>query len=165
MDLAEFNAAKKEIAARREAVTNELETVFKTAVMELFDKHAGYLHSISWVQYTPYFNDGDTCHFNAHLPPTVNGFGDYEDEDAQEAVLTAEEIAARNEWQGTATERWMPQWYGVSEERRTQFEAAEKAVHELFEQFDSDDFETMFGDHAKITITQEGIDVDSYEHD
>jgi len=31
--------------------------------------------------------------------------------------------------------------------------------------FDSDDMESMFGDHAKVTVTKNGIEVEEYEHE
>ena len=57
--------------------------------------------SVSWTQYTPYFNDGEECTFSAHIDYFyVNGtdkYGDtmwgYDEEDFEgEAVLKREEL-------------------------------------------------------------------------
>ena len=41
---------------------------------------------------------------------------------------------------------------------------ADKVVAFL-EVFDDDDFETMFGDHCKVTVTSTEIEIDGYDHD
>jgi len=45
-----------------EKLRNTGEDALKEAFKEIFDKHPS-IYSISWKQYTPYFNDGDPCYF------------------------------------------------------------------------------------------------------
>lgn len=40
-----------------------------------------------------------------------------------------------------------------------------KEIKAFLGTFDDDDYLTMFGDHAKVTVNKAGIEVDFYEHD
>ena len=44
---------------------------------EAFAKTDPRIQAISWTQYTPYFNDGDSCTFSAHTSyPSYIGIGE-----------------------------------------------------------------------------------------
>lgn len=108
---------------------------------------------IKWTQYTPYFNDGDPCVFGVNEPTfsnasdgsEVTAWGDYEGEEAE--VFS---------FQGTYR---MP----------AQLQDKAKHIESLTEMICSDAMEEVllgaFGDHAVVTVTADGIDVDEYEHD
>lgn len=55
-----------ELLAAQEAYNEKLrntgEEALKEAFKEVFEKHPS-IYSVSWRQYTPYFNDGDPCYF------------------------------------------------------------------------------------------------------
>jgi hypothetical protein len=86
----ELFALKK---AYDEKLANEGEDALKEAFKELFDKHPR-LESVTWVQYTPYFNDGDPCYFSVHdfdasisepeETETSEGPGDEEEEEDED---------------------------------------------------------------------------------
>ncbi len=42
---------------------------------------------------------------------------------------------------------------------------AQGDVAEFLSQFDEDDLEEMFGDHAKVVVTRKGVKVQHYEHE
>lgn len=50
---------------RKKLLIKELQEQFPVMFKELFDKYPN-AESISWNQYTPYFNDGDECIFSVH---------------------------------------------------------------------------------------------------
>lgn len=55
-----------------------IEEAFSEACKELFDSNAD-LKSFGWRQYTPYFNDGNTCTFGSyHDTPNINGYDWYD---------------------------------------------------------------------------------------
>lgn len=62
----ELLASQEELTAAQKAFNKKAndigEDALKEAFKEVFDKHPS-LYSISWRQYTPYFNDGDPCYF------------------------------------------------------------------------------------------------------
>ena len=125
---------KKKLDALRakyiEASKQELEVGLK----EFFDKYPD-LQIISWPQYTPYFNDGDTCEFSSHAGyATINGRGDYEDEDDEAKYPELPEK--------------------VVEE-----------IQDFLGQINEDVYESVYGDHVEVTITRKGTTIDYYDHD
>ena len=40
-----------------------------------------------------------------------------------------------------------------------------KDINDLLENIDQDTLETMFGDHAKVIVSADGIEAESYQHD
>jgi len=42
---------------------------------------------------------------------------------------------------------------------------ANKSVVSFLSEFDEDDYKEMFGDHCRVTVTRESIEVDGYEHE
>lgn len=117
----------------------EAEKIFQPEALKLFEKWPE-LQSFSWTQYTPYFNDGDTCEFGANTDwPTVILAGATEEdiEDAYEGVVGESENA----------------------------EEIEKDVKEFLAQINDELYQDMFGDHVEITVTAGGIEVEEYDHD
>jgi hypothetical protein len=50
--------------------------------------------------------------------------------------------------------------YGAAE-----YEDIKKFINDFLSQFDDELLKSMFGDHAQIVITKEGISVEEYEHE
>lgn len=121
---------------------------FSAAAKELFEKHPE-METFSWNQYTPYFNDGDSCEFSANTEQesiSING------EDAYE-------IAKDTDWSGSKPKP-------LPEDELSPLLPAQKDVAEFLQNFDEDDYETMFGDHCEVVVNRDGtIDVEEYSHD
>lgn len=142
MGLEEIAATTEELkAAMRKAAEDQI----RPALLEEVEKLAANfpeLEKLRWTQYTPYFNDGDTCYFGFHgLQYKLK-----EDEESGDYGDGFEYASS----------------YGDS----TQIE---KAVAELSSRLNKlkDALEIAFGDHAEVTIdiaTKE-ITVEEYEHD
>lgn len=174
---------KAEIAAfdeKRKALVKELQTQFPSMFVELF-KQAPNLESIGWTQYTPYFNDGDTCEFGVHTDDLyLNGVNLYDDSDLDFSIniynyaeLKTEADLLVNEELAEKTGRT---WYkgkqlgqqGMLYNAKYDPDAA-KAVAQIQEVLNSipeSFFLDLFGDHCMVTISADGtIDVESYDHD
>lgn len=146
-----FDSLKKaadDIEAAQEKAAKLVKDVaipaFKEAFSELFAAHPD-LVAVRWEQYTPYFNDGEPCHFGVNSPyvkmkDTEEDAGDYED--GFEYVST-----------------WS------LEDKPESLRNAYKAVDELFKLLDNDTAEAAFGDHSQITATRDGFTVDECNHD
>lgn len=67
----QLDAMKQELAIKSKALIQE-------GAKELFAKYGDVVKSFGWVQYTPYWNDGEECRFRANLDyPRINGdYGD-----------------------------------------------------------------------------------------
>lgn len=128
---------------------------------------------LNWHQYTPYFNDGEPCVFNTwpneeafavldklpdYWPRYVEDDEDEEDDGVKPTFLSLDQIKGRR--------------FRYIEGRGYDYEDVEAspaaaAVDNLVSNWDH--FENMlldsFGDHAQVTATREGFNVEFYEHD
>lgn len=129
-------------AAAVKAFQQEAQQFVKPCLQE-FMKTYPNIKAIGWAQYTPYFNDGEECVFSLHgLHASVE---DERDEDFY-------------------GDGWV-ELYGDSEEGFGEVEwkalkDLEKTLGELEEEL-----EAVFGDHVKVIVTKEGVEVEEYEHD
>lgn len=53
--------------------------ILKEGTKSYFEKYGDIVEQIFWQQYTPWFNDGDTCEFSVHEPQIVLRADDSED--------------------------------------------------------------------------------------
>lgn len=179
---------KAELAAfeaKKQAFISELRKEFPTMFKDIFAT-APNLKSVSWTQYTPYFNDGDTCYFSAHTDDLeINGVSEYnDDEDNEEhlydtikqhvhGVLKTEEDVETNK---LLADKIGYSWYANKKigERgllpNPYYDAAlNKAVDDISDvlcTIPKEFLEDLFGDHTKVTIHSDGrIDTEEYDHD
>ena len=180
---------KAELAAfeeKKQAFIAELRNEFPSMFTELFAQ-APKLKSVSWNQYTPYFNDGDSCEFSAHTNDLyINGSNssyDDDDEDGDEDAISVNPciyITLRNEEDVRINKEMCAKtgrsWYanaGIGKDGlapNPKYDAdADRVSSEISEVLSSipDDFLLeLFGDHSKVTIFANGtIEVDDYDHD
>jgi len=100
---------------------------------------------VSWVQYTPYWMDGEECEF-------------WVLQDQTHIKLKSAEVEFQQD------EIFYPYGGRVIEMDSEIKEAFSNMVHEL----GSDHYEFLqetFGDHAEVTATKEGFRVEFYDHD
>jgi len=62
MDIQE---TKNKLAALKKEYRDTAQKAFKDSLKTFLDKYS-FVDAIMWTQYTPYFNDGDTCLFSVH---------------------------------------------------------------------------------------------------
>lgn len=150
---------QKEIQILKNEMLEESKKIFTEVSKSIFEDNPK-IKSFSWTQYTPYFNDGDACTFSADTDYiSVNG------ERVDEA-----------KWINPVTVKTWGNW---NRETRT-YEGREEVpnldydkeladgveeIREFLSHFDNDFFLQQFGDHAQITVTSEGVNIDEYEHD
>jgi hypothetical protein len=160
----------------------EGEAAVKDAFKDLFDKYPE-IRSVTWTQYTPYFNDGDTCTFSVHdfdvslgtdetlraeidekkrLTVEAANAGDY-----KKAQKLKDEVTRLQERLEDEDDDYS---YGESKYtlRRSsnprEVEIAE-AVSALEREMPDDVLESVFGDHSRIVATRDGFKVTEQEHD
>ena len=115
------------------------------------------LVSFSWTQYTPYFNDGDTCYFS------VNCDAEY---------ITTEFIEDNGEsilgYDRESLTIWKNGEYvtnpNVPELDKTAHEVSE-IVSNLLSEISNDVFLILFGDHVEVIVTKNGIEKEDHDHD
>lgn len=123
-----------------------------------------------WTQYTPYYNDGESCEF---------GVGGLWVKTTAEKELEEAGTAVFDHWDldvdyhpslGRIKCHWDPVTRRYINER---YEGPDRARYEICQALDralqSGAFETVllekFGDHAKVTVRRDGIEVEYYDHD
>lgn len=144
------------IRAERETLSQKIRAmagvVFAEEAKKLFEANPK-LASFSWTQYTPYFNDGETCEFGAHTDyiTVTDVDGNEEEEVSSWSVRHYSEKGT--DWQGNP--------YTPSE-----LELAGVAACEFLAEFEDEDFLMMFGDHTRVTVFRDGrVESDDYDHD
>lgn len=137
---------KAEIKRLQEQARQLSQNLFTEGSKQIFQDFPE-LVSVSWQQYTPYFNDGDTCTFSAHTdyPQMVLEIDGEEIED---------EEFSPTEW----AKKYM-------DPKLLPFYDKMVVVHEWLTSFDDDFLLATFGDHARVTLTRDGVEVAEIYHD
>lgn len=143
--------------------------LFKTVAKDFFDHNPG-ITAIKWTQYTPYFNDGETCEFRVNSPTFTN------------ATLDELENVSYGEYDGEVEGVWATE-YSISRILSSD-SSYDKETADLIRKCGGVDAEycdlftemlgcsemenvflAMFGDHVQVILTREGFQVDGYDHE
>jgi hypothetical protein len=161
-----------EFEKKKTELVNEIKPKLGVLFAELF-KDFDQVEYISWNQYTPYFNDGDTCEFGVNSDITVNGLDSWDHpelNDHKYIKLTEENIEEHREF------NFNDKWYYNKEIGETgrfpnenfnsKLSLAVAKISMLVDKIPEQILLEMFGDHKIISIYKDGqIKVDHYEHD
>lgn len=144
----DFLAIKEEMKRLRDEARSKVKNFFIKGMDTIFDTFSE-VKSVSWTQYTPYFNDGEPCEFWCNSDDfCVNGYDDY-DEEGDEGEINVLD-------------------YDYNNGRQYKYHKGEEisnAIGGFLKQLDKDDFKTMFGDHATVIVKKGEITVEEYDHD
>lgn len=135
---------------------------FNEGVKTLFAENPR-LKSVAVKAFTRYFNDDDSTNFSVQGDePIINGYNAYDKEDVYDQYDPNENL-------------WVKSYPTIGEytqnpQPNPKYDAgAEKAVNTaiaFLQAFDSDIYESFFGDHVEITLTAEGATTSPYtNHD
>lgn len=138
-----YNAELKRI---KDEMSENFQIELKTAFKEVFFQYPNII-KITWTQYTPFFNDGDPCIFR------VTDLEIFDDE------TTGEIDPDDNDYDDDGEEGLSASW-GEGAEKYPLLENMASALMQADELLLN-----MFGDHSKITVTSDGIDIEEYEHE
>ena len=159
MNLEALKEKQKEIAKLKAEAQQMASDAFDSFCKEIFEKHPK-IESFGWSQYTPYFNDGDTCTFSANVD-YISINGEYVDDSKWVNETTVVDWGTWN--------RDLRIYEGRVEVPNLDYDSelskGADEITEFLRNFDNDFYITRFGDHAEITVSKDGVDVDEYEHD
>lgn len=190
-ELADFNANYKKVRAD---FVKQLEPQFAEVFASFFAENPN-VGGVQWTQYTPYFNDGDECVFSVNDmylfpvgmdPDDLSGYDEdlfpsFDDVQVYKTVLETGKAPA--DYCSYYTDEGFLQAYRVTGEQYVLDEAANAGLNEenvdtffktlsdwdklqtILRNIDDDIYQDIFGDHAKIVVTRDGINVDQYDHD
>lgn len=150
--MTDYETIRKEIKTKQESLKEELrslgENFFRKQTNNLFNDFPE-LEGFSWNQYTPYFNDGDPCVFhiwNSDYPDIkLTDMDDYESSDD-----SARFRVPYNK----------PEGFVLTREQRIS-----ESIKSILTAIDESVFESLFGDHATVIVTRDGIEVEECSHD
>lgn len=150
---------QKEISDLKKQMITESNSIFTDLTKEFFDENPE-LKSFGWNQYTPYFNDGDTCEFSANTDYIYINGEHVDDCD----WINEKTVTNWGKWNNTTkvyegrveidNDKWNKSLSDITTE-----------IKDFLGHFEDDFFISQFGDHSEITVTREGIDISDYEHD
>lgn len=135
-----------ELSTKRKAIEEKAREEAKAILapgLQQFMKEHPEVTAIGWTQYTPYFNDGETCEFSV----------------GEIYASIAEERA-----DSFYDEGWV-ELYNKTAEGFS--DATWAALQGLNKTLSGAEYELLaaFGDHVKVVVTQEGVEVEEYDHD
>ena len=158
--LNELIEMQKQISNQKKELVKKSGEAFESWCKDFFEQNSDEIKSFGWTQYTPYFNDGDTCTFSVDTDYLfING--DYIDECNWMDKMIVKSWGTYN--------RQLKVYEGRVEEPNPDYDEKKselvKSIKNFLSIFDDDFYLSKFGDHALITVSKKGFDVDEYEHD
>jgi hypothetical protein len=133
----DYEALKTEISEAQEKVRTLVKGILPAIMKDFFTRHPD-VHGIGWVQYAPYFNDGEACTFSRH----------------EVSIWLTEDSLEENGWHEGDQ-------YGLKGEQRKDFDKIVDVVEEIDEHF----LEDLYGDGVSVLFTKNGVEVSSHSHD
>ena len=147
----ELDNFAKQLSELQKQMSTLFQTSLKEICQEIFQAYPE-LVAMQWNQYTPYFNDGDTCEFSVNdITILISKCGDGSCDKIEEGTQLYE-------YDDTSL-------YEIEEYlgRDSKFQSVVKFQKILCK--NSDTLQDIFGDHCMVTITREGVTTVDYEHE
>lgn len=138
---------KLEMEAFAKEIRQKGEDLLKQGFKSFLDKYP-YVGSVSWTQYTIYFNDGDVCPFYINdfqlsiRPQEGEGYSQNKDDEFEIDMYGSDQEDCEY----------------VTQECFDDLTSLEEGCKEI-----EDTVKLIFGDHVQITATREGFEIESYE--
>ena len=160
-----------EINKQKEELVSQLRKDFAPSLAPLFKKSNGKITSLGWVQYTPYFNDGDECEFsvNTDLDYGIRVNGEYLDnsEFFQNSTYGLSKYLKKDVSYEDCILRY-PEDVLSTETMEKELELYEILMEfqDILESIDDEFLKDLFGDHVEVTIFADGsVTTEEYDHD
>lgn len=148
MSLEDLTNMKAEYEAK---MKKEGEKALKDHLNKFLDEHPE-IEALRWEQYTPHFNDGDACLFS------MNDIS---------VQLASNAVGATSDEKTTDDDDDDDGNFIESYELDKKHSKIAEAVEELHSELEEveDILQEVLGDHSRITVTRDKIDVEEYDHD
>lgn len=156
--IGDFEKINEQFQAQKSEACVKFKTAFELFMKDFFTL-VPMVKQVRWDQYTPYFNDGDSCTFSVNEPYFSNFIHDSDDFDDEEEEDTKQK---QDNWEISTWDIRDKEYeqYGMTEEQKNLVQYVNDIIYGN-EEF----FYDIFGDHQQIVITKDGITHDYYEHD
>lgn len=166
-----------EFEAKKFNLIEELRKEFPNLLLPLMKK-SDKIKSISWTQYTPYFNDGDECIFGVYLDNLDLNDEGYEDDnellseflyiklDTEEKLKEHLEISKEKNYTWGLSKKLGDHGHCYNPNFDENVHNILNLIKNILSKIPDSFMKDLFGDHVRITITNTGeISVNEYSHD
>lgn len=178
-----LKALGDEVAAMKEKMRETAQGVLADGTRAIFDEYGDIIASFGWLQYTPFFNDGDPCEFGMHELAII----------AKEDLLAAAEedgidLETADDYEISSLIRDRDWVYEGSDafssyrgkirkfdyrdkpnpdfdQRYADAKDACMAIYEICAADGQQVAKDIFGDHVRVIFTPSGVDTEDYDHD
>lgn len=158
---------KRIIAEFDKQVEAQLVPEVQKAIKEL--ENYGII-GVTWHQFTPYFNDGESCEFSVHdfypvfyLPDEIKDFA--LDDETLYYILENPSRAVDEELKWFSEDERAVAKYFLDKFPTNAWYFAFEKVTNLLESIPEDIMRNVFGDHVHITILADSYDIEEFNHD
>ena len=185
--LNEINSAYIAFEQKKKQLTAELLEEFPKIFAPLFNQ-CPRLAGFWWSQYTPYFNDGDTCEFSSHASYAHAIIYDEEgnkidteyiensplDEVSYVILKSKEEVdeclalckKLGYTWFDKTNTKVGNRGYRINPHYDSHLSSTLKDIQLVLGEIPNDMYRDLFGDHVKVSVYADGtINVKEYDHD
>jgi len=157
-----YQELKAKISELEKQMELECKKFFQGEAQKHFAAHPD-LKEFAWRQFTCYFADGDELYFSVY-DPEINGVYD---EDEVYAMICPQTGCGRSDYNyDDESKKMFCPLHGtelVSKVgSRTRHKELIKATDKFLRQISKEDYKKMFGDHVRIKVTPNGIDIEQY---
>lgn len=167
----------KQVSKLQNEIAKESKKAFKQMTKDIFKKYPD-LKSFSWHQYTPYFNDGDTCSFGAYIDYiSINGSEEYEcshdieslAKDVENKTKTIaklqKEMKNEPEWRVEYLKERIEEINNTDIQQITHKKNMFNDIVNCLSLMHENVLKEMFGDHVSVTVSRKGITTEEHEHE
>lgn len=148
----------KEMEEVKKRMQKEAEEAFHTAAKDFFVEFPK-VKEITWAQYTPYFNDGETCYFSISDVYFLKEAGS--DYPCPYQISEESDIVFLN-WNLDFFEKYSPKYDSQKPDAHT-YEGMN--IMTRFLNDIDDQLQNFLGDHIMVVLNADGIEVREYDHE
>lgn len=148
------------VAAAQAGASEQLAESFQ----QFFADHP-QVHTIYWHQFTPYFNDGDTCEFGVGEASFlfIDENGAVRGINEPEITRYSNELTDWDDFKNSDGSVWKGFHSRLPFVTRKTYDACRKLADELYGSIAA--LDAAFGDHVQVIVTRDGITVEFFDHD
>lgn len=166
--MSKIEEMNSKIVQMKKELMEEGQKAFHASIKDFFEKHPK-IHMFSWVQYTPYFNDGEPCEFGVHEAYMLTKSGHHAWVNESEGYYDLESyVPLEVDWDSYKASDYKNKTYVLTEyadEMTVEEVTAAKKDLDAIMSLPEEVFQALFDDHVKVTVTKDGIDTDEFSHD
>jgi hypothetical protein len=178
-----------EIAELKKQFLRNAKELFSKDIAAMFER-LPELEFITWTQYSPYFNDGDECVFSVHdlqfklkdeeVDEDLAEYGEYND--TWTLISHADDMTVESETRTRTIYDPNRSWYDKSPRKTETYEYRPLILYieddkvDLYHELTAlenimqsdvgqDLMYDMFGNHSRITVHRDRVEIDEVEHD